>query len=137
MVSLRSEKGNVIQRLALFYNGAGMSISDKNFYYGFLRDIDPEPQKNVEVEKVDEVYYPRLHPKQVPGKYWIDANACVFCEASSMEAPNNIRLEDGDKDYTAYVYRQPETPEEEAAMRRAMNCCPTDAIMDTGTENVR
>jgi ferredoxin len=111
-----------------------MDVSDKNFYYGFLKDIEIEPQKPI---VVNEGVYARLHPKQVPGKYWIDAHACVFCGASSAEAPNNIRLEDDDKHYTAYVYRQPETPEEEAEMRSAMNCCPTEAIMDTGTENVR
>lgn len=114
-----------------------MSVSDKNFYHGFLSDIDVQPQKSKEVEKVDEAVYPRLHPKQVPGKYWIHAHACLFSGACVMEAPNNIRLEADDKNYTSYVYRQPETPEEEAAMRRAMNCCPTEAVMDTGTENVR
>lgn len=116
-----------------------MSISDKNFYSGFISDLGvqpPKPRENGEAE-IDRVIYPRLHPKQVPGKYWIDAHACVFCSASSMEAPNNIRLEDNDDGYTAYVFRQPETPEEEAAMRRAMECCPTEAVMDTGTENVR
>jgi len=116
-----------------------MGTSDKNFYHGFLSNLDAQPLKrreNGEVE-ADGVIYSQLHPKQVPGKYWIDAHACVFCSASSMEAPNNIRLEEDDKNYTAYVYRQPETPEEEAAMRRAMNCCPTEAIMDTGTDTVR
>ncbi len=112
-----------------------MSVSDKNFDDGLIKDIDVQPP--LVTEKVGKIVHRRLHPKQVPGKYWVDADACVFCEASSREAPNNIRLEDGHKNYTAFVYRQPETPEEEAAMRRAMNCCPTEAIMDTGTENVR
>jgi ferredoxin len=114
-----------------------MGVSDKNFYHGFLRDIDPQPQKPIEGEEGDAAAYPRLHPKQVPGKYWIDGYTCMVCDACTMESPNNIRLEDDEKNHTSYVYRQPETPEEEAAMRQAMNCCPVEAIMDTGTENVR
>ena len=118
---------------------AGMSISDKNFYSGFISDLDVQPAKpreNGHVE-IDGVIYPRLHPKQVPGKYWIDAHTCLFSGNCPIEAPNNIRLEDDDEEnYTAYVYRQPETPEEEADMQRAMNCCPVEAVMDTGTENV-
>ena len=116
-----------------------MSTSDKSFYHGFISDLDAEPLKRLENGEVeaDGVIYPRLHPKQVPGKYWIDAHVCLFSGNCPIEAPNNIRLEDDeDENFTAYVYRQPETPEEEADMQRAMNCCPVEAVMDTGTENV-
>jgi ferredoxin len=112
-----------------------MAILDKNFYRGLISDLEIDPNKSIKFGG-ESAYSPKLHPKQVPGKYWIDANACVFCAASSQEAPDLIRLESDDENYTAYVYRQPETPEEEATMRRAMDCCPTEAIMDTGTDGV-
>ncbi len=108
-----------------------MVSSEKNFYRGHFSDLEIDPDKAKQFEEPS-AYSPKLHPKQVPGKYWIDVNACVFCAASSREAPDLICLEPDDENYTAYVYRQPETPKEDADMRRAMNVCPTEAIMDTG-----
>ncbi len=113
-----------------------MSVSDKNFYHGFLSDLDPDPLKSFEVDKIDEAEYPRLHPKQVPGKYWIDAHSCMFCDACTAEAPTNIRREHDSENYLAFVYRQPETLEEESDMCQAMNLCPVEAVMNTGTEKV-
>jgi len=38
----------------------------------------------------------------------------------------------GDDYLTAYVYKQPATPEEEAQCRQALEDCPTAAIHDDG-----
>ncbi|HMT09858.1 MAG TPA: ferredoxin [Pyrinomonadaceae bacterium] len=112
-----------------------MVDTDENFYRGLISDIEIDPNTSIKYG-IDSDYSPKLHPKQVPGKYWIDANACVFCSASTDEVPNMIRLEDDGVNFSAYIFRQPETPEEEADMRRAMEICPTEAIMDTGTDSV-
>ena len=90
----------------------------------------------IKAEPYESIFVPTLHPKQVPGKYWIDANTCVSCDSCSYEAPNNICREDYDGNYTAYVYRQPETPKEVDDLREAMNGCPVGAISDMGTDKV-
>jgi ferredoxin len=69
----------------------------------------------------------RLHPLQVKGKYYVDNDVCMFCEACVREAPNHFAVDD-----LSYVFRQPETPEEEEDCRRAMLACPLEAIGDDG-----
>ena len=72
----------------------------------------------------------KLHPLQVRGKYYVDEN-CYCTTACVVEAPDNISIDaDG-----AYVFRQPETPEQEAACKRATEVCPHEAVRSDGREN--
>lgn len=70
----------------------------------------------------------KLHSLHAKGRYYVDVNTCLCTTACEFEAPEHFAI---DKNaLTAYVYRQPETPEEDAACRSAMNCCPYEAISD-------
>lgn len=64
-------------------------------------------------------------PDNAPGPWFVDLE-CIVCTACSDAAPDHFRLaasEDHD-----VVYRQPATPDEEAACEAARLACPVDAI---------
>lgn len=64
-----------------------------------------------------------------PGAWYVDKN-CIVCGLCVDLAPNNFKESDnGDHDY---VYKQPETPEEEEQCREAMEQCPVNAIGNDG-----
>lgn len=63
----------------------------------------------------------------VPGRYYV-TDDCLFCDVCVTYAPNIFRKDDPQ----SYVYRQPETPEEEAQCREAMRTCCVEAIRDDG-----
>lgn len=65
------------------------------------------------------------HPQNAEGKFWIDQDMCVACVVCPAEAPNNIRFDD--VAVKSYVFKQPETDEETAAVREAMVMCPVEA----------
>lgn len=62
------------------------------------------------------------------GKYYVD-QSCIASKFCVAAAPANFRMSDAGY---AYVYKQPETPEEERACRDAIAGCPVDAIGDDG-----
>jgi ferredoxin len=65
----------------------------------------------------------------VPGKYYVD-NQCIDCDLCRETAPDNFkRNEDGGY---SFVYKQPESPEEEARCKEAKEGCPVEAIGDNG-----
>ncbi|MCH1912923.1 ferredoxin [Leptospira noguchii] len=67
--------------------------------------------------------------QSAPGKYYID-NSCVPCNDCLEEAPMLLKYtEDESK---VYFHRQPATPEEEIAARKAMEICPVEALGDDG-----
>ena len=67
--------------------------------------------------------------ENVQGKFYVD-DQCIDCDLCRETAPANFsRNEDSGH---SYVSRQPETPEEEALCREAMEGCPVDAIGDDG-----
>ena len=61
------------------------------------------------------------------GKMFVD-QSCIACDACVLAAPNNFKM-DEDEGH-AYVSKQPETPDEEAACKEAMEGCPVEAIGD-------
>lgn len=68
-------------------------------------------------------------PKNVSGRFYVDA-ACIDCDVCRDIAPDNFtRSEEG----YSFVYKQPQTPEEENLCREALACCPVEAIGDDGT----
>ena len=72
----------------------------------------------------------RKHPLNAKGKYYVDYDTCLNHCCFDI-APNNFKM---DKDYVAYVFKQPETSEEEAQCQEAMMCCPVEAIHDDGND---
>lgn len=69
------------------------------------------------------------YPENVPGKYYVD-NQCIDCDQCRETAPNNFKRND-DAGH-AYVYKQPENPEEEKQCKEAKEGCPVEAIGDDG-----
>ena len=63
------------------------------------------------------------------GKIFVD-QSCIACDACVLSAPKNFQMHE--EDGHAYVAKQPETPEEEAACREAIEGCPVEAIGDFG-----
>ena len=67
--------------------------------------------------------------ENVPGKFYVD-DQCIDCDVCRETAPKNfIRQEDNGY---SYVYKQPESPEEEGQCKEAMESCPVEAIGDDG-----
>jgi ferredoxin len=67
--------------------------------------------------------------ENVPGKFYVDSQ-CIDCDLCRETAPNNFtRWEDGGY---SYVKKQPESPEEEAQCKEAMEGCPVEAIGNFG-----
>ena len=62
--------------------------------------------------------------ENAPGKYYVD-RACIASKFCVAAAPANFRMSESGH---AYVYKQPETPEEEQACREALLGCPVEAI---------
>lgn len=71
---------------------------------------------------------PEKNPLNVAGRYYVNDD-CLACEVCVFHAPDNFRIAD---DGMSYVYRQPETPEEEAKCREALGGCCVEAIRDDG-----
>lgn len=61
----------------------------------------------------------------VAGRYFVD-DQCIDCDACRTEAPNNFTRNDAHG--YSYVYKQPSSPEEEAACVAAKEACPVEAI---------
>lgn len=70
--------------------------------------------------------------QNVKGKMFVD-QSCIACDACVLAAPQNFKM-DEDEGH-AYVVKQPETPEEHAACKEAMEGCPVEAIGDFGDES--
>jgi ferredoxin len=69
------------------------------------------------------------YPENVDGKFYVD-DQCIDCDLCRETAPANYkRNDDGGH---SYVYKQPESPEEEAACKEAMEGCPVEAIGNDG-----
>ncbi len=66
--------------------------------------------------------------ENVKGPYYVDDN-CIAAKFCVGVAPRNFRMsEDGH----AYIYKQPETLEEEEQCRKALEGCPVNAVSDDG-----
>ncbi len=71
--------------------------------------------------------------ENVAGRFYV-LRVCIGCTLCAEIAPVCFR-ENTDLELAvgnSYVYRQPETPEEEQLCREAMAACPADAIRDDG-----
>jgi ferredoxin len=69
------------------------------------------------------------YPENVEGKFYVD-DQCIDCDLCRETAPANFkRNDDGGH---SFVYKQAETPEEEALCKEAMEGCPVEAIGSDG-----
>jgi ferredoxin len=67
--------------------------------------------------------------ENVPGAYYVDSQ-CIDCDVCRVTAPTNFQRSE-DKGYS-YVFRQPESAEENAQCQEAMDSCPVEAIGNDG-----
>jgi ferredoxin len=67
--------------------------------------------------------------ENAPGRYYVD-DQCIDCDLCRQTAPNNIRRDE--KRGHSFIFKQPETPEEENQCQEAMQNCPVEAIGDDG-----
>ncbi len=67
-------------------------------------------------------------PESAPGKYYVD-RSCIASKFCVEVASKNFRMVN--RDY-ATVVKQPDTPEEEEACRKALSGCPVEAIGNDG-----
>ena len=67
--------------------------------------------------------------ENAPGKYYI-IDQCIGCALCYELSPRNfsMNLHEG----YDFVFKQPETQEDEAQCLKAMQSCPADAIRDDG-----
>jgi len=61
----------------------------------------------------------------VKGRYFVD-DQCIDCDACRTEAPKNFTRNDSHG--YSFVYKQPESPEEETHCKAALEACPVEAI---------
>jgi ferredoxin len=73
-----------------------------------------------------------IHPNSAPGRFYVDAGSCTCTTACLVEAPENIKIDE--EQYTAFVFKQPTSIEEEAALQIAIQVCPYEAVLDEGNE---
>jgi ferredoxin len=68
-------------------------------------------------------------PGQASGRYYVDSQ-CIDCDLCRETAPANFIR--NDEAGFSFVYKQPETPEEETLCKDALDNCPVEAIGNDG-----
>lgn len=68
----------------------------------------------------------------VPGRFYVN-KLCIGCTLCHETAPGHFRTNDEER--YDFVFRQPETLEEETLCMKAREACPIDAIQDDGLES--
>ncbi len=63
------------------------------------------------------------------GKWYVDSS-CIDCDVCRTTAPGNLKANE-DEGYS-FVYKQPESSDEEAQCNEAKASCPVEAIGDDG-----
>ena len=69
------------------------------------------------------------YPENVPGRFYVD-DQCIDCDLCRQTAPMNFTRDD--ESGHSFVFKQPQTPEEESQCQEAMQNCPVEAIGDDG-----
>jgi ferredoxin len=70
-------------------------------------------------------------PGQTPGRFYVDSQ-CIDCDLCRETAPANFTR--SDEQCFSYVFKQPETAEEETLCMDALQNCPVEAIGNDGGE---
>jgi len=68
-------------------------------------------------------------PGNADGAFFVDTN-CIDCDLCRQTAPENF--DRNDDEGFSFVKKQPETEEEAALCREALDDCPVEAIGDDG-----
>lgn len=71
------------------------------------------------------------YPLNAPGKYYIN-DQCTDCDLCRECAPKNIKRDD--RTGISYVFIQPTTPEEVAAVEQGVEGCPTEGVCSDGDQ---
>src|SRR5207253_9869760 len=71
------------------------------------------------------------YPENAPGKFYVD-DQCIDCDLCRETAPANFRRNDDGGH--SYVYKQPESPEEETLCTELIDGCPVEAIVSAGAK---
>jgi len=66
---------------------------------------------------------------QIPGRYYVDSQ-CIDCDLCRETAPANFMRND-EAGYS-FVFKQPESAEEETLCKDALDNCPVEAIGSDG-----
>lgn len=64
-----------------------------------------------------------------PGKFYVD-RSCIACDACVIAAPDHFSMHEDDGH--AFVQHQPNSEDEVAACKEAMEGCPVEAIGEDG-----
>lgn len=67
----------------------------------------------------------------IGGSFYVDTE-CISCDACILVAEKHFRLDTSSEPAFAFVYKQPQTKEEEEACVEAMESCPVEAIGNDG-----
>ncbi len=67
--------------------------------------------------------------KNQKGPYYVNAE-CIACDACVITAPKHFCLTQDES--SAYVTKQPETDQERALCKEALESCPVEAIRNDG-----
>ena len=70
------------------------------------------------------------YPENIAGAYYVD-NQCIDCDLCRETAPNSFKQND-DGGYS-FVYKQPDSPEDQKLAKEAMEGCPVEAIGSNGS----
>jgi ferredoxin len=68
-------------------------------------------------------------PGSAPGDFYVDRE-CIDCDLCRELAPDNF--ERNEEERFSFVHRQPQSDEERARCREALENCPVEAIGDDG-----
>lgn len=79
----------------------------------------------------------KIHQLSAKGKYYVLTKDCDICGMCEIEAPNNFKIDEENCYNGAFVFKQPETIEEENQCNEAIGCCPTEAIYNDGEINIQ
>lgn len=69
----------------------------------------------------------------MPDEFEVVEDECIGCRLCVERAPGNLEIPDGSA--AARVFRQPSTPEEEAACHEAAEYCPIGALKRSAARN--
>jgi ferredoxin len=72
----------------------------------------------------------KLHLLHVNGKYYVDEDTCLACDTCNYYAPGNFKYDF--ETSSSYIFKQPETPDEEENCKKALRACAVEAIYDDG-----
>jgi len=68
--------------------------------------------------------------ENIPGEYYVE-ESCIAAKFCVATAPNNFKMSSSGH---AYVYKQPQTPEEKEQCHEALMGCPVKAVHDDGAQ---